>query len=1025
MIPVKLTIEGLYSYQKRQTIDFSRLVAANLFGIFGSVGSGKSSILEAITFAIYGKTDRLNLSGDNRNYNMMNLKSKELLIEFIFETGKNQTAYRTVVKARRNSKKFEEVKTFERLAYRYEGQQWIPVETTEPEQAIGLSYINFKRTVIIPQGQFQEFLQLGDKDRTQMMKELFNLDRFELFYKVTSLESKNNARKQTLEGQLRQLGEIDPGEVKRYEEQLETLKKDLADLAVRLDSCQKQEIQWRQLQELSKKLEEAQKKLKQLAEEEPNYIELEKSIIRYEHCLVQFKGLLDSLDSSDNKITRQIRQIEEITGSLEKAEGAIAASEITFVAVKTAYDRREELKQRDVELSQLLKIMELKKEIGRESGRLQKGEDLLRQTVEEAANLKIAWEKLDDRIKAERLKLPDLTVLSKVKTWHVEKQNMLNRITELKSESGKFRNEIGRISQAIRQIFQEPVFEGLPAKADIQVAISHLRTILEQTKNKLKKLDNERDNYQVKARLKAHAGQLQDGEPCPLCGSVHHPAVFNDGSLQESLHRIEKAREEAETAIDSIKDTINRLNETENQLKFNSRHLDDLTEREEELEKKLALHQECFQWEAYTDGKVVAKAFEDAERIQNELKNNEPELAKITQKREKAQANKELYQTELEKIKRGLAERQAALTTLTGQLDNIVPDQYLMKSSSEIESERKQLIEQYTRLEKRHQELSEQLTGLRKLKDTLCGSLEANQKEIALQKETHRGLQQQLLDRLKHAGYSQAEEVRQILAQPVNLEANKQLLAMFRQNIHLSRSLVQQLREDLGDREYNREIHQQLQEEIRLISEQLDQKNREVGKISELLKKLKNDLENQAMLQKEMESIDIRSENIRTLKYLFKGSGFVNYISSVHLQNLCQAANERFYHLTRQKLSLEITADNNFQVRDFLNGGKVRSVKTLSGGQTFQAALSLALALADNIQQITMSNQNFFFLDEGFGSLDKESLAVAFDTLKSLRKENRIVGIISHVEEMQQEIDIHLRVDNDPETGSIIHPSWE
>ncbi|MEE4286939.1 MAG: hypothetical protein V2I31_12355, partial [Mariniphaga sp.] len=81
--------------------------------------------------------------------------------------------------------------------------------------------------------------------------------------------------------------------------------------------------------------------------------------------------------------------------------------------------------------------------------------------------------------------------------------------------------------------------------------------------------------------------------------------------------------------------------------------------------------------------------------------------------------------------------------------------------------------------------------------------------------------------------------------------------------------------------------------------------------------------------------------------------------------------------------------------------------------------------LADNIQKITESNQNFFFLDEGFGSLDKESLNIVFDTLKSLRKENRIVGVISHVEEMQQEIDVHLRIENQVEKGSIIYPGWK
>ena len=121
---------------------------------------------------------------------------------------------------------------------------------------------------------------------------------------------------------------------------------------------------------------------------------------------------------------------------------------------------------------------------------------------------------------------------------------------------------------------------------------------------------------------------------------------------------------------------------------------------------------------------------------------------------------------------------------------------------------------------------------------------------------------------------------------------------------------------------------------------------------------------------------------------------------------------------------MEITDTNNFQVRDFLNDGQVRSVKTLSGGQTFQAALSLALALADNIQKLTKSNQNFFFLDEGFGSLDKESLQIVFETLKALRKENRIVGVISHVEEMQQEIDTYLNILNEEGIGSVITTTW-
>ena len=156
------------------------------------------------------------------------------------------------------------------------------------------------------------------------------------------------------------------------------------------------------------------------------------------------------------------------------------------------------------------------------------------------------------------------------------------------------------------------------------------------------------------------------------------------------------------------------------------------------------------------------------------------------------------------------------------------------------------------------------------------------------------------------------------------------------------------------------------------------------------------------------------------LKGLFRGNDFVKFVSSIYLQNLCNAANERFYRMTRQRLKLELSEENDFVVRDFMNEGRVRSARTLSGGQVFQASLSLALALTDNIRHLTGSSQNFFFLDEGFGSLDRESLSVVFETLKSLRAENRVIGLISHVEEMQQEVPACLFVENTVERGSVV-----
>ena len=172
MIPIQLTIEGLYSYQTRQTIDFNNLIEAGLFGIFGAVGSGKSSILEAITFALYGETERLN-SRDKRAYNMMNLKSNRSYIEFDFINYQDRI-FRVTREFKRNSKRFDDVKLANAVFFEQKDGEWIPLEHTNAEELIGLSYQNFKRTIIIPQGQFKEFIELGATDRTKMMKAFGN-----------------------------------------------------------------------------------------------------------------------------------------------------------------------------------------------------------------------------------------------------------------------------------------------------------------------------------------------------------------------------------------------------------------------------------------------------------------------------------------------------------------------------------------------------------------------------------------------------------------------------------------------------------------------------------------------------------------------------------------------------------------------------------------------------------------------------------------------------------------------------------
>ncbi len=1024
MIPIQLTIQGLYSYQKKQTIDFKMLTNAHLFGIFGSVGSGKSSILEAITFALYGKTDRLNLSGDNRNYNMMNLKSNELIIDFEFETGKNPDSYRASVQGRRNSKQFEDVKKLDRSAYKKVVNQWIPIETSEMENAIGLSYENFKRTVIIPQGQFQEFLQLGNKDRTQMLKELFNLEKFELFYKVASLESKNNEQKQIIHGQLQQLGTIDPNLESVYQEQLKQLENELLEWTEKLANHQKKETEWQKIKELAEKFEAAKQVLENLQNQQHDFIQLEKNLQQYEKCVNQFKNILDTLEISNKKLTLKTEQIKADTTLLERKEAEIKSIESALAEIKTDYENRDLLKQRSDELQKILNLKDLSIQIQIEKERLEKGNKILVENAEKIKSLTSESENIAAEIKAEKLKLPDLSLLSKIKTWHVEKANLDKQKTENVTEAKKLQAEEKSLKENLQQLFGNSIFAGFHEERTISNAIGYLERKNETLKASLKSLEKEADQLRVKAQLGKFAKNLEGEKPCPLCGSTHHPKIYTAENIIDEQNQLEKTKLDLDTEIESIFRIISQLKDLELKMGSNAKNLNFWLKKTDENKTKTDEYDTHFQWPAFSNPLAIENAFASAETLQKSIKKKEDELEKTIAQQNKETKNRERFIEEIDKIKTAITVYQTETKTIVRHLKIVSIEEFEAISASEIEAEKEILQQKHTLLEKQYNDFTNQYTKLQETKNNLAGSLKANKNEFDLEQETNTNLQLQLKNELKKTDYSNIDEVKQVLSQPVDLVKQKQLLSDFNQKLSLAHARFTELQNEAGDRFYDAGDHQKIKEEIISCNNELTGKQEKSGEIKTLLRKLQEDIKAQAKLLDSFDKLELRSENLKTMKSLFKASGFVNYISSVYLQNLCNSANDRFFKLTGQKLGLEITDDNNFQVRDFLNGGKTRNVKTLSGGQTFQAALSLALALADNIQKITGSGQNFFFLDEGFGSLDKESLSVVFDTLKSLRSENRIVGVISHVEEMQQEIDVHLRIENKDDSGSMIFKSW-
>ncbi len=1024
MIPVSLTIQGLYSYRKKQTIDFASMTQAGLFGIFGRVGSGKSAIIEAISFALYGETERLN-TRDNRNYNMMNLKSNELLIDFEFKTG-NNIRYRFVVKGKRNKLNFEDVKTLERSAYKKQENTWVPIEVSDVDHLTGLNYDNFHRTVIIPQGKFQAFLQLSPSQRTTMLQELFNLDRYELTGKITAIESRNNANIQNFKGQLLSIGEVDPNELSTKEKLLVQKRIDIIKLEEELKLKQKQSQQYEQVKTLYLKRKEEQLKITEL-EKDANLIgSLEKEIKEYENLIITFKSDFDrfhALEINHKKIKDELTLWQQ---KLYALSANIASTEKEFADLKIEYNNKEILLREAEELKKLIEIKELEARNEALIQRSLKGTEILHAKIKSIETCRQDRAALKETTEKTRKDLPDLVLLVAIKEWFTNKNNLTISISELKAKIATLNLELAAKKMFLVKLAEE---REIATDQDVKSLLTSTIASLDTEKNQNEKHRHELDktilHLEIQNKLDEFASDLEDGKPCPLCGSKHHPEVINAQSVSLEL---KKAREQQK----ELKEQIKQINDLEREvIIWRAQHiaLEDQLKKEnlclEELDNKIKEHELRFVWSAFSSDNdtQLKETFKKAETVKQELEQLEQEFNRLNSQMESDEQEREKYSKTLDEFNHQITGHNSQIQLLTQQLMLIKPEEFKALSADLLKSKVEEKHNKYSTLIEKYQKKELQLTELSHQASSLAGSISANENAL---KSLDNDLTQltAVIDKKLRTGNLTKEHVASVISKALNTADAKKKVETYHREVEAHTRLLNQLETELDGKVYDEKAHHEINIRLITVTQQISVLNQDIGKMQTEINHLKTNLDKLMAINTELSKLALRAEDITEMKNLFRGNAFVNFISTVYLRNLCKVANERFYRLTRQALSLELSSDNNFQVCDYMNEGKIRNVKTLSGGQTFQASLSLALALADSVQKISSTHENFFFLDEGFGMLDKDSLSIVFDTLKLLRKENRIVGVISHVEEMQQEIDVHLKITNDEENGSIIWPSW-
>ena len=1012
MLPLKLSITGLYSYQKRQTINFEELTDAGLFGIFGAVGSGKSSILEAIGFVLYGETDRLN-KADKRGYNMLNLKSDRACIEFEF-VNFEERKFKFVADWKRK-KRFEETTSIERLAYEWTEETWIPMTSADATLIIGLTYENFRRTIIIPQGKFSEFLCLKGKERSDMMKEIFYLQRFDLAYKVANAQSATRTELDQLKGALTGFEAISAEAISVLENEASAteseLQKDKSELILAEAELQKLTVLKTNFEDLEKK----RAILSALMAQKPKIDALQQEIDVFEITEKNFKAILQELNLGKTALVKMQEQLLNIENNKTSLSQYRRNNQIIIDELQPQFDQLEVSKNKVTDLESIEKVISLQFNMA-----------IIEKKIEKATVFSLESEKKENELTQNLTTiLSDLTNLKSKKLDGNILLEVGNWFNLQESTQTQLTTKVDRI-KIIEEylVTQKAVFLdlGLPLEnwkklLDIKKeVVLNDKTIALATQTKLL----------VSKELAHFTNSLHEGENCPLCGSLEHPNVMVAKDVSEEL----KNNEASILLLSNQEKEFVLLESKANKIDLAIAHAVEqlqITLAEKiALESELQLHLTNFTWVNFSaaDKSVFLDTKQQQQLIEKKINEAEVKENEIRTQQQKIANELKIILAENAIL---LSEKAAKTATLINELSQLkVVDfgDYEKSSLVDIHEEKTKLHQQNNHIATEFKIKSDAVNLQNIELAGLEGRLNLIEQQVSsYQKSVHES-QKTLAILLQTHHFDSVEIVNNILAKNWDITFEKNNTRQFAIELKVAENTFAQAEKLVAKQIF---INSEFEDLIKTVAVKKLKFETQLGIVSNVQDNLKRTaaaFAEKAELLKQFEVLNNRFANLGILANMFSASGFVNYVSSIYLQNLSDVANIRFHRMTKNQLSLTINSSNEFEVIDYLNNGASRSVKTLSGGQGFQASLCLALALAESVQSLNKNDKNFFFIDEGFGTQDAESISIVFETLQSLRKENRIVGIISHVAELQERIPRSITIVNKDGKGSTINTNW-
>lgn len=1014
MRPIQLIMTAFGPYKQKEVIDFNDLGDHRIFAISGNTGAGKTTIFDAICYVLYGEA-----SGEERSDTSM-LRSQfaddnmYTSVELTFQLkGKRYEIKRQLGHKKQGNKTItgHAVELYEVI-----DEEKVPAVdrfhvtdvNKKVEDLIGLSKHQFSQIVMLPQGEFRKLLTSETENKEEILRRIFKTDRYKLMRELLDqkrkqwkdvLQEKQKERElffrnvfklpirdgSLLETLVEQEHVNTHQVVEALEQETAAYKAEVEQLQVEQDVQTKQlkdaEIRFHAAKSVNEKFIDLQQKNEKYntLEEKHTVIEMkEKSFKRAEQAkrLLPFEQWYEEAMQNEQKVESLLKQIiarkEVITNSFELAQEK-------YEAVKNKEPEREDAKKLVQRLEELQPIIAslAEKQLNLQNAELQVGK--LKESMQNLDR------QLEEHTNQKQLMSGELQQLERALEQYVAKVEELTNMRE----DAKVLNQAYDVWQEKQKFEQEK----------------------EAAYNKMQLAVNAYENME-RRWLSEQAGilalHLHDGESCPVCGSTNHPKKATEQSNaidEKELNDLRDKKNVAEKLHVQLEEKWNfyqlQYEQVIEEVKKRGYRSEELAETYSELVQK---------------GKQLAsevnklKASEETRKqIAVNIKSVEEKVDALQKQKREVEAEQHRIEmegmqlrTSYEHDKKNIPENLQTVQAWKVQFDQAMHELRLME-------------DEWKKVQEAYQHWQNENIRIQAEQESASNQFESTKLK---KEETYT----RFMKELEQSGFTDQSTYKEAKLNDIAMEMLQKEIQSYYSSLEVLAKQIEELRAELKDKEYMDitalgEHIKDLEINLDIIKEKRQRAQNAVTYISDLH-------ENIRRIDEQIHEEEKAFQELVDLYEVMKGDNesrisFERYILIEYLEQIVQIANERLRKLSNGQFYLK--RSERVEKRNRQSGlgldvydaytGQTRDVKTLSGGEKFNASLCLALGMADVIQAYEGGiSIETMFIDEGFGSLDEESLTKAVDALIDLQKSGRFIGVISHVQELKNAMPAVLEV---------------